>query len=409
MGLYGLLHIVNIGFISVIFLIHLRFGKRELAANRMFSIFLASLAYASFALLLFTTRWILEVPHFARTGSLVLYLVYPAAYLYVKKILKQEGWKRSDLLHLIPAFIYLVDFTPYYLSSGAEKKIQLLSDFESNNLYIVRKSWLFPDHFHFLFRSVLALMYSLFMSKLWVDNFYLNENDEFRRENRSLMQWTFLLTLTLILAIIPSFVVFLFEIPIDLGKMLNSSIYFTTIFFAIFLFFKPEILYGVRGLWVAPDLSVNAGEVSPPSEETADSDEGEPAEQPRKLYIREEVVVRLGEGVERFMEEGKPYLRSSFSINELSAAVGFPVHQISAYLNTHLGMNFNEYINKHRIEHLLTGLQKNPEWKQFTLEALAGKVGFNNRYTFLNAFKRVTGETPSAYLRTMTDRSVSES
>ena len=62
-------------------------------------------------------------------------------------------------------------------------------------------------------------------------------------------------------------------------------------------------------------------------------------------------------------------------------------------------MNFNEYINHQRITYLLGQLTENPEWRLFTLEALGQKVGFNNRYTFLNAFKKVTGETPSVYLK----------
>jgi YesN/AraC family two-component response regulator len=62
-------------------------------------------------------------------------------------------------------------------------------------------------------------------------------------------------------------------------------------------------------------------------------------------------------------------------------------------------MNFNEYINSYRINYLLEKLKENQDLQKFTLEALGQMVGFSNRYTFLNAFKKVTGETPSSYLK----------
>jgi AraC-like DNA-binding protein len=395
---WGILHIINAGFLAVIMMIHFRFTKKDHAANRIFSFFLFSLAYISFQMFLFSTQWILDVPHFCRTGTLSLYLVYPMAYLYIRKLLYQEGWKWMDLIHLTPAFLYLIDFAPYFIQSAEQKRQQLLQDYAKQNVYITTTSWLFNRFFHFQFRTILSLTYIFLSIRTWVKVFLLQPQEDIKQENRSVMQWTGALCLILLLGNIPSFIVYLFHIPVQMDTIQNGSLYLATILFALFLFFRPDIVYGIRGLWVAgvypmPETKL---EELPPIEEPL----LEPEVIQKKVYLKEEIVDRLATAIERHFLSDKAYLKNSFSISDLSLAVGYPTYQVSAYLNNHLGMNFNEYINNQRIAYLLRQLSENPEWRLFTLEALGQKVGFNNRYTFLNAFKKVTGETPSVYLKT---------
>lgn len=400
MGLLNYLLIINIGFIAIIFLIHFKFTRKDFAANRLFSFFLFCIGYTSFTLLLFSTKWILNVPHFARTGSLVLYLIYPSAYLYTRKILKQESWKWADLIHLLPALLYIIDLLPYFLLDGDQKRLKLLADYASGKVYITTDSWLFSPYFHFAVRSFVSMFYVVLLVLLWVRNFYGEENTEFRNENKYLAQWTFVLTLLLLIGITPSLIVFLFKIDLDLATLLNSSLYFITICFALFLFFRPEIIYGVKGIWVIEEpQNVNSVGREKQNEQPVQAKSEELSDIPRKIYLREDLVDMIGRRIENYLDEEKPFLTMGFSISNLSAAIGHPVHQISAYLNSHLGVNFNEYINRYRINYLLEKLKENQDWRKFTLEALGQKVGFSNRYTFLNAFKKVTGETPSSYLR----------
>jgi AraC-like DNA-binding protein len=400
MGLLNYLLIINIGFIAIIILIHFKFTRKDFAANRLFSVFLFCIGYTSFTLLLFSTKWILDVPHFARTGSLVLYLIYPSAYLYTRKLLKQEGWKWSDLIHVLPALLYIIDLFPYFLLDGDQKRLKLLADYASGRVYITTDSWLFSPYFHFAVRSFVSMFYVVLLVVLWVKNFYGDENTVFRKENKYLAQWTFVLSLLLLIGIMPSLIVFLFKINLDLATLLNSSLYFITICFALFLFFRPEIIYGVKGIWVFEEPQPDKQVVPVQQEEQAvQTTPVELSEVPRKIYLREDVVELIGRRIETYLNEEQPFLTSGFSISDLSAAVGHPVHQISAFLNSHLGMNFNEYINAYRINYLLEKIKENPNWRKYTLEALGQKIGFSNRYTFLNAFKRVTGETPSTYLK----------
>ena len=64
-------------------------------------------------------------------------------------------------------------------------------------------------------------------------------------------------------------------------------------------------------------------------------------------------------------------------------------------------MNFFNYINQLRINAFLDKIASN-EQAQKTLEALAGECGFQGRSTFIRAFKKETGQTPSDYLSNST-------
>ena len=138
MNTWAILHIINAGFLAVLMIIHFRFTKKDFQANRLFSLTLFSLAYESFLMFLFSTKLILDVPHFGRTGTLALYLIYPSAYLYVRNLLNQEKLKWTDLIHLLPIVLYVIDFSAYFLQSAEIKRQQMQIDYATDNLYIAQ-------------------------------------------------------------------------------------------------------------------------------------------------------------------------------------------------------------------------------------------------------------------------------
>ena len=59
-------------------------------------------------------------------------------------------------------------------------------------------------------------------------------------------------------------------------------------------------------------------------------------------------------------------------------------------------MNFNDFINEYRIIFSIDKLLKK-EWMYKNLKPSANESGFNNRNTFISAFKKVTGVLPSEF------------
>jgi len=68
---------------------------------------------------------------------------------------------------------------------------------------------------------------------------------------------------------------------------------------------------------------------------------------------------------------------------------------LSRALNDGLGMNFNEFINRLRVEHLRSELARADQAADLLPLALA--AGFNSKASFNRVFKRITGLTPSAF------------
>lgn len=118
------------------------------------------------------------------------------------------------------------------------------------------------------------------------------------------------------------------------------------------------------------------------------------------FFLTETRIVEIDEAIRRHFEERKPFLQHGYSLRQLSDETGIPLHHLSAFINKHYKVNFNDFINEYRVAYCKEKLL-NGECKHKKLEAIAGESGFNNRNTFTSAFKRVTGMNPSDFLRNM--------
>jgi AraC-like DNA-binding protein len=95
--------------------------------------------------------------------------------------------------------------------------------------------------------------------------------------------------------------------------------------------------------------------------------------------------------------ESQNFLRKNIKLGEVASDLKVQPYILSAYINPMYQMRFNDLINWWRIQYVKEGLEKG-EWNMLTLEAIADEAGFSNRTTFLNAFKKFTGMTPTAFL-----------
>ncbi|WP_179213340.1 helix-turn-helix domain-containing protein [Ekhidna lutea] len=121
-----------------------------------------------------------------------------------------------------------------------------------------------------------------------------------------------------------------------------------------------------------------------------------------KKYLRSSLspseMKRISNAIKREFESKKLFLKRDMCVNELADLIGEASHKISQTLSVQIGQNFNDYINKFRIEHAKS-LLVDPKHDHFKIEAIAMDSGFNNKVTFYKAFTKETGTTPSAYRR----------
>ncbi len=99
--------------------------------------------------------------------------------------------------------------------------------------------------------------------------------------------------------------------------------------------------------------------------------------------------------IELFKSE-KIYQLSDLRITTISQKLDTNRTYISKLINDEFGMNFNEFVNKYRIEeakHLL----KSKEHHQYTMEYIAEKSGFGSVASFSRCFKEFEGITPGKF------------
>jgi len=110
----------------------------------------------------------------------------------------------------------------------------------------------------------------------------------------------------------------------------------------------------------------------------------------------EKKLEEIMRSIETHMDDNMLFLKSGYTINDFSKDINIPVYQISKSLNTFKGMGFVDYTNHMRVHYCLKKF-KDGVWSNYTIEAIAGECGFNNRNSFTNAFKKFLGTSPSEY------------
>ena len=116
------------------------------------------------------------------------------------------------------------------------------------------------------------------------------------------------------------------------------------------------------------------------------------------LVISSKRMAEIEETIRKHLEEKKSFLQHGYTLKMFSDETQIPVHYLSGFINKYYKMNFNDFINEYRIIFSIDKLLKK-EWMYKKLETIANESGFNNRNTFISAFKKVTGVLPSAFLK----------
>lgn len=92
-------------------------------------------------------------------------------------------------------------------------------------------------------------------------------------------------------------------------------------------------------------------------------------------------------------------LQQNVTLQSLSDQLDIPSTYISQAINSELGINFNDYINQFRIEKVKKYLV-DPAYSHLNIEGIGQSVGFKSKSSFYAAFKKITGSTPSVFMKT---------
>lgn len=126
----------------------------------------------------------------------------------------------------------------------------------------------------------------------------------------------------------------------------------------------------------------------------SESDKGLPqTDNKRAAILSAEKMQIIASKLERVMKEDKLFLEDSLSLSKLSESTAETENHISETLSQFLKTNFFQFVNGFRIEEAKIELQDRSK----LITNIALDVGFNSKSTFNTAFKKMVGQSPSAY------------
>jgi AraC-like DNA-binding protein len=96
------------------------------------------------------------------------------------------------------------------------------------------------------------------------------------------------------------------------------------------------------------------------------------------------------------MEGEQLFRNGELKLDELAAAVAMTPHELSQLINEACGVNFQEFLNRYRVEALKAALHAPAEAARSILD-LGVACGFNSKSALNRIFKAATGMTPSEY------------
>ena len=127
-------------------------------------------------------------------------------------------------------------------------------------------------------------------------------------------------------------------------------------------------------------------------------DEEEPATQ-RERPISEENERRLLFKINDVMVRSDFYANPDCSLQDLARATGSNTHYVSWVINDSYHKNFKALLNEYRIREACRLLADKDHSERFTLQAVYEQVGYKNAVSFIRAFRKVYGMTPTEYRR----------
>ena len=309
---------------------------------------------------------VLSLPFLLRIDSPLHYLIGPVCFFYTLASFKSDfRFRKIQLLNLLPFFINIIEFIPFYFSSSSYK-IDYYNQLNSAGSVIL--PW------HYLFKTISTSGY--FIVQLYVFYRYKSNKGITSTPPAYLVSWflVFFAGQAVMLGglIIDQFTsVHLFDDPYRYSITIETFYLYVV---SIALLFYPSILYG--------NLS---------AEITAkDKYVGSTLTNNDKVAILENFVAYM-------QSDSKPFLRPKLSLIEVAGLLGLSTKHLSQVINERTTLNFNEYLNSLRVEEAKKILSS-PEFMKLTIDAIALKAGFNSKSPFYAAFKQFTGMTPKKFV-----------
>jgi len=294
-----------------------------------------------------------DFPHVLGISMVFPFLYGPLIYCYYKEALSKTLNFRNDWKHFLVPLVMFIYLSNYYFASGADK-LAMLPNWYLNPI------------------NVLVIPISSVISLICYGILVLRQirNYQDKTGSKILISRNWLTQIFLAFSLFV--VVFVaFHVLIYLGESTVQSDYIIAFGSATFIYFigylgftKSKLLNGIK------------------VEET----------KYQSTTLTKAASQHLFEKTNRHLRETKVFTDSMLRLPGLAEQLSITPHQLSQVINEHSDGNFSEFINSYRIEEAKERMQADTR-----INLLAIDVGFNNKTSFHQAFKKFVGCSPSEY------------
>lgn len=115
--------------------------------------------------------------------------------------------------------------------------------------------------------------------------------------------------------------------------------------------------------------------------------------------LEQESKDRLFDQIKRVMDDMSIICKPDFSLQQLADQVGSNYKYVSQVLNECYGKSFKQVLNEQRVREACRMFNDTERYGNLTIEAIAANLGFNSRSNFTVTFKRITGISPSDFMK----------
>ena len=359
--------------------------RRGLVASKLIGIQFITVAFQLLISYFLSEENIIKHPHFFRTLSPLIYLYGPLAYLIQEFLLyPQKKFNWIHTIHFLPFLLHFIECIPFFLSPLESKIIEINYVLSEKNYSVSTRNfgWISMNT-HNYFKGLSIFIYTFWTGVNLFRYFKLSNNIVSRRRNNKLfIKWISIDYALKFLALIS--ITYFYSIYKLTGIGFSLTIIYLTytisfVFDALFLLIYPQLLIG-------PTL----GDFFPKSEL-------------KKITftnstLEKDIYNEYSFNIQKLFETELIFLNHDLNITYVANRLNLSTTQISMAIKLKRQQSFPEFVNSYRLQYIKNQLSNNPDWKKYTIDALAFEAGFGNRLTLHSACKKIHGLTASQYL-----------
>jgi AraC-like DNA-binding protein/glucose uptake protein GlcU len=370
-----LLILVLQGLIFAGFLFY-RFAKKKQIADLLVASLLVIMAYHRTAYTIGFMGWYdtfqnTKINYFLVSLDLAM---GPMIYLYLRSMLKPKiRFGKKDWLHFVPVVVFILYRLVVLLHDAGQPDWAI--GYEGEWQRDIHLPYVMP--FHRLLEYSSALLYLAFSVQLLV---------QYREKIRQYFSNTYRVELRWLQVFLSLYIfLFVYGTLTDIVDAFIVELHYVNVWWVHFFYAIAMVFVGMKAWFtnlqklheLTFDMPVNEEALLPPATPSQD-------------YEKEKQVLI------RVMEEHQPYLNNNYTLRELAETVGLSLNEVSEIINAGFGCNFNEFINRYRVEEMKKRLL-DPRNDHLSILAIAFDSGFNSKATFNRIFKQFTGTSPSQF------------